>query len=347
MMEDCGRVTSDLPPAFHQGVPTPVPRSHNPEGGGDWYRIRTVYPIIKAMNPLVFRQDKNYLPTTGPSSRKRQSDYRCRGVLVRLRRRSTTHVHRGKEAITMSAKRKHDSIASATQPVFGEDEPKTNFLEMNGEGDGDSSDPEASDIEDDSGSEEEDEGNDSGEEDSLDEDEVEASEDDDDEEEEGSDAEDESDDDEEEEETNDKKEKGSKRTVSEVKVDRDSGIDDPPQAKVRLKKVKSKVNEKRKQVGVNGGKSDAPTSLSSSSTAHSSTATPSGITPAPATSVRDEYEEDSSDEEDLRNTMGNVPIRWYDEYPHLGYDLDGKQILKPKRGDTLDNFLNRMENPDF
>lgn len=40
-------------------------------------------------------------------------------------------------------------------------------------------------------------------------------------------------------------------------------------------------------------------------------------------------------------------MHWYDEYPHLGYDLDGKQILKPKRGDTLDELLNRMENPDY
>lgn len=252
----------------------------------------------------------------------------------------------------MSAKRKHDSIASATQPVFGEDEFKTNFLGMNGEEEGDSSDPEEGDIEDDSGSEEEDEGNDSGDEDSLDEDEVEdASEDEDDEEEEG-DGEEESDEDsygdnEEEEETDDKKEKESKRTVSEGKVDRDSGIDDPPQAKVRLKKVKNKVSEKQKQANIKGEESSTTTSLSSPSTAHSSTATPPGITPPPATGVQDEYEEDSSDEEDLRNTMGNVPIKWYDEYPHLGYDLDGKQILKPKRGDTLDNFLNRMENPDY
>ncbi|KAK3872112.1 hypothetical protein Pcinc_022794 [Petrolisthes cinctipes] len=61
----------------------------------------------------------------------------------------------------------------------------------------------------------------------------------------------------------------------------------------------------------------------------------------------DEYAADSSDEEDLRNTIGDVPVKWYDEYPHMGYDLDAKQILKPNRGDTLDELLNRMENPDY
>uniref|UniRef100_A0AC34F2U9 BOP1 N-terminal domain-containing protein n=1 Tax=Panagrolaimus sp. ES5 TaxID=591445 RepID=A0AC34F2U9_9BILA len=57
---------------------------------------------------------------------------------------------------------------------------------------------------------------------------------------------------------------------------------------------------------------------------------------------------DSSDEEDLRNTIGNVPIQWYDDYEHVGYDLDGKKILKKgtKKGE-IDNFLDRMEDPDY
>ena len=56
----------------------------------------------------------------------------------------------------------------------------------------------------------------------------------------------------------------------------------------------------------------------------------------------DEYEYDSSDEEDIRNTIGNIPINWYDEHEHLGYNLDGKQIRKPKRGDELDAFLAKV-----
>lgn len=194
---------------------------------------------------------------------------------------------------------------------FNTESLQTNFLgNLNGEEDGDSSDPEASDIEDDVGhgssSEDNDEGNDSGEADSLDEDDIEDVSGD--EEEEEEDAEDASSDEDsfggdEEEETEDKSEKKSERktkTVSEVKADRDSGIDDPPQARVRLKKVKSKLN---KQVSVKaGGESSTATGHSSTSTAHSSTATSLSITPTP--SVPDEYEEDSSDEEDLRNTIG-------------------------------------------
>ncbi|KAK2580999.1 hypothetical protein KPH14_006052 [Odynerus spinipes] len=60
-----------------------------------------------------------------------------------------------------------------------------------------------------------------------------------------------------------------------------------------------------------------------------------------------EYEYDSSDEEDIRNTIGNIPMKWYDEYDHIGYDWEGKKILKPQKGDQLDNFLKRMEDPDF
>merc|ERR1712071_112946 len=62
--------------------------------------------------------------------------------------------------------------------------------------------------------------------------------------------------------------------------------------------------------------------------------------------IENEYEHDSSDEEDLRNTVGNIPMNWYNDYPHLGYDLEGKPIMKPKRGDEIDNFLRKMENPE-
>jgi len=40
-------------------------------------------------------------------------------------------------------------------------------------------------------------------------------------------------------------------------------------------------------------------------------------------------------------------MNWYDEYPHIGYDWDGNKIIKPERGDQLDNFMEKMENPDF
>lgn len=63
--------------------------------------------------------------------------------------------------------------------------------------------------------------------------------------------------------------------------------------------------------------------------------------------VDDEYYHDSSDEEDIRNTVGNIPMEWYRDYPHIGYDVEGKKLIKPKKGDELDQFLQRMDNPDY
>ncbi|VDN43231.1 unnamed protein product, partial [Dibothriocephalus latus] len=58
---------------------------------------------------------------------------------------------------------------------------------------------------------------------------------------------------------------------------------------------------------------------------------------------RDEYDFDSSDEEDIRNTVGNVPMHWYDSFPHVGYDSSGRPIMKPgsKTGeqDAISSFL--------
>jgi len=56
---------------------------------------------------------------------------------------------------------------------------------------------------------------------------------------------------------------------------------------------------------------------------------------------------DTSDEEDIRNTVGNIPMEWYDEYQHIGYDLAGKKIGKKKHGDQLDGLLSKMEDPDY
>uniref|UniRef100_A0A3Q0RL02 Ribosome biogenesis protein BOP1 n=1 Tax=Amphilophus citrinellus TaxID=61819 RepID=A0A3Q0RL02_AMPCI len=52
--------------------------------------------------------------------------------------------------------------------------------------------------------------------------------------------------------------------------------------------------------------------------------------------------------QDIRNTVGNIPMEWYKDFPHIGYDLDGKKIYKPIRNkDELDEFLDKMENPDY
>ncbi|XP_041811583.1 ribosome biogenesis protein bop1 [Chelmon rostratus] len=73
-----------------------------------------------------------------------------------------------------------------------------------------------------------------------------------------------------------------------------------------------------------------------------------GVTEREEEKQEDEYKCDSSDEEDIRNTVGNIPMEWYKDFPHIGYDLDGKKIYKPIRNkDELDDFLDKMENPDY
>ena len=51
--------------------------------------------------------------------------------------------------------------------------------------------------------------------------------------------------------------------------------------------------------------------------------------------------------QDLRTTVGNVPMEWYREFEHIGYDLLGDKIIKPPKGDQLQEFLNKMDNPDY
>nr|CAB3226065.1 ribosome biogenesis protein bop1-A-like [Phallusia mammillata] len=61
-----------------------------------------------------------------------------------------------------------------------------------------------------------------------------------------------------------------------------------------------------------------------------------------------DVDDDVSDDEDLRNTVGNIPMEWYENFPHIGYDLDGRTISKPIRNqDELDKFLDKMENKNY
>ncbi|KAL2342256.1 hypothetical protein Fmac_010196 [Flemingia macrophylla] len=55
-------------------------------------------------------------------------------------------------------------------------------------------------------------------------------------------------------------------------------------------------------------------------------------------------ESDSSEDEVApRNTIGEVPLKWYEDEPHIGYDIKGKKIKKKEKQDKLDSFLANVD----
>ncbi|KAI0699424.1 ribosome biogenesis protein ERB1 [Cytidiella melzeri] len=74
----------------------------------------------------------------------------------------------------------------------------------------------------------------------------------------------------------------------------------------------------------------------------------SGITGQPKRvypEIEPDYDSDSSTE-DAPNRVGDIPMHWYDDMPHVGYDINGKKVLRPARGDELDKFLQTVDDPE-
>ncbi|OAA53980.1 ribosome biogenesis protein [Niveomyces insectorum RCEF 264] len=57
------------------------------------------------------------------------------------------------------------------------------------------------------------------------------------------------------------------------------------------------------------------------------------------------YDSDDSAQETI-NTIGNIPLNLYDSFPHIGYDINGKKILRPAAGEALDALLDSIELPE-
>uniref|UniRef100_L2FA03 Ribosome biogenesis protein ERB1 n=1 Tax=Colletotrichum fructicola (strain Nara gc5) TaxID=1213859 RepID=L2FA03_COLFN len=57
------------------------------------------------------------------------------------------------------------------------------------------------------------------------------------------------------------------------------------------------------------------------------------------------YDSDDSDSQEAANTIGNIPLSFYDSYPHIGYDINGKKIMRPATGEALDALLETIEIP--
>lgn len=57
------------------------------------------------------------------------------------------------------------------------------------------------------------------------------------------------------------------------------------------------------------------------------------------------YDSDDSDAPVTTNTIGNIPLSFYDTYPHIGYDINGKKVMRPAKGEALDALLDSIEVP--
>lgn len=57
------------------------------------------------------------------------------------------------------------------------------------------------------------------------------------------------------------------------------------------------------------------------------------------------YDSDDSDAPVTTNTIGNIPLTFYDSYPHIGYDINGKRIMRPAKGEALDALLDSIDVP--
>lgn len=53
----------------------------------------------------------------------------------------------------------------------------------------------------------------------------------------------------------------------------------------------------------------------------------------------------SDDEDDPGNTIGRVPLHWYDAFDHIGYDISGAKMMKRKGKDRIDMALEMRDNP--
>ena len=58
------------------------------------------------------------------------------------------------------------------------------------------------------------------------------------------------------------------------------------------------------------------------------------------------YDSDDTDAQVPVNTIGNIPLSFYESYPHIGYDINGKKIMRPAAGEALDTLLDSIEVPE-
>ena len=58
------------------------------------------------------------------------------------------------------------------------------------------------------------------------------------------------------------------------------------------------------------------------------------------------YDSDDTDAQVPTNAIGNIPLSFYESYPHIGYDINGKKIMRPAAGEALDALLDSIDIPE-
>lgn len=61
--------------------------------------------------------------------------------------------------------------------------------------------------------------------------------------------------------------------------------------------------------------------------------------------INPDDDSDISDIDEKANTIGDIPLSFYDQYPHIGYDINGKKIMRPAKGAALDALLDSIDVP--
>jgi len=59
----------------------------------------------------------------------------------------------------------------------------------------------------------------------------------------------------------------------------------------------------------------------------------------------DEDTDSSLDERGYRNRIGKVPLKWYEGYDHIGYDVEGNRLAKPTKS-ALQQLLEKVDDPE-
>lgn len=63
-------------------------------------------------------------------------------------------------------------------------------------------------------------------------------------------------------------------------------------------------------------------------------------------SLVDDGSSDDSEDDAPRNRIGNVPLEWYKDEDHVGYDIGGEKVMRTLSTGEIDALLESKDNPD-